>query len=199
MSPIEEPDFSVLVSRFEPAVTSTQVAPEPSMFLQMQERVEKHAKMKREKKLLKASKSASTVAGRNKDGPSNPISGDESSIISVSSSPRPPSPELNRKPPAAQSSTRPKAKPQPVARPKPVLTKKGKKEEVKMYPKDYAQMLNDQSEDPDPAEKRRHRKRFLVGKHIFYTGGDYKMASEATMQRMKLVSCCESLVLLNLL
>ncbi|KAJ6554447.1 hypothetical protein B0H19DRAFT_1294205 [Mycena capillaripes] len=184
MSPIEEPDFSVLVSRFEPAATSTQpkVAAEPSMFLQMKERIEKHSMMKREKKLRKASKDGHKVAG---DEPSNLISGDDSSIISVSSSPRPSSPEPSRKPSAAKSSTKPKPKPQPVARPKPVPTKKGKKEKVKMYPKDYARMLNDQS---DPAKKPRPKvKQFLVGKVIFYTGGDMTLASESTMKRMQII------------
>ncbi|KAF7369789.1 DNA polymerase lambda [Mycena venus] len=191
MSPIEDPDFSVLVSRFEPAATSTQppLAAAPSMFLQLQERMEKHAMMKREKKLLKAtSKPSAKVAEASKDGPSNPISEDESSIISVSSSSRPSSPESNRKPATTKSTAKPK--PQPAAHSKPAHAKRGKKKEkVKMYPNEYARMLNEKSkETPDPAAKpRRKVDQFLKGKNIFYTGGDMTWASETTMGRMDLI------------
>ncbi|KAJ7630120.1 DNA polymerase lambda, partial [Mycena polygramma] len=186
-SPIEEPDFSVVVSRFEPEATSTQpkVAAEPSVFLQMKERMEQHSAMKREKKLLKASKtSGHNVAAPSKGGPGNPIPGDES-IISISASPGPSSPEPKRKPPT-KSVTKPKPKPQPVVRPKPVPPKKGKKgEKPKMYPKDYAQMLIDQREaDPDAKPR---GKQFLKGLNIFFTGGDMTWASPGTMGRMELI------------
>ncbi|KAJ7730231.1 DNA polymerase lambda [Mycena maculata] len=181
MSPIEEPDFSVLVSRFEPEAMSTQpkVAAAPSMFLQMKERVEKQS---RERNLRRASKSNAKVAGPSIAGPSDPISGDES-IILVSSSPsRQSSPEPNAIHPI-KVTTKPKgkAKPQPAAHPKPRPSKKGKKERVKMYPKDFAQMLKD---TPPPPVK---EKQFLKGKNIFYTGGDMSWASEGTMGRMKII------------
>ncbi|KAJ7832829.1 hypothetical protein B0H13DRAFT_236665 [Mycena leptocephala] len=149
----------------------------------MMERMEKHSMMKRENKLLKAASKAGNVAG-----PSNVISRDDSSsIISVSSS-RPSSPEPDRKPPT-KSNTKPKPKPQPAARlkPKPAPPKKGKKEKTKMYPKDYAQMLNETEELPDTAKPRRNDKLFLKGKNIFYTGGDMTWASEKTMGRMDLI------------
>jgi hypothetical protein len=57
-----------------------------------------------------------------------------------------------------------------------------------MYPKDYAQMLNETEELPDTAKPRRNDKLFLKGKNIFYTGGDMTWASEKTMGRMDLVS-----------
>ncbi|KAJ7270618.1 hypothetical protein B0H12DRAFT_1208638 [Mycena haematopus] len=192
LSPIEEPDFSVLVSRFEPEATSTQptIAAAPSMFLQMKERMEKHSRMKRDKKLLRAASKTGKVAGPSKAGPSEATSGDESSIISVSSSSKPSSPEPNRKPAVAKPSTKPKPKPQLAANLKPGPEKKGKKnQKIKMYPSEYAQMLNDESrKPPDPAAKpRRKVDQFLKGKNIFYAGGDMTWASETTMGRMRLI------------
>ncbi|KAF7373640.1 DNA polymerase lambda [Mycena sanguinolenta] len=189
LSPIEEPDFSVLVSRFEPAATSTQpmVAAAPSMFSEIKERVEKHAKMKRDKKLLRgASNTGSKVAGPSKARPSD-ISGDESSIIASSS--RPSSPEPIRKPALGKSSAKPKPKPQPAAQAKLGPAKKGKKEKIKMLPHQFAQMLIDESKvPPDPAaQPKRKVHQFLKGKNIFYTGGDMTWASEKTMACMRLI------------
>ncbi|KAJ7092439.1 DNA polymerase lambda [Mycena belliarum] len=187
MSPIEEPDFSVLVSRFEPEATSTQppkVVAAPSMnFAEVKERVEREKQRKALKLRAKAS------AGPSKAGPNNRSSGDESSIISVSSSPsRASSPPLNAIVPI-KASTKAKPKPKPAEKAKPVPAKKGKKnEKILMHPKDYAQMLNDQLITPDPAAKpRREREQSLKGKNIFFTGGDYKTASEGTMKRMQMI------------
>ncbi|KAJ7454997.1 DNA polymerase lambda [Mycena galericulata] len=175
LSPIEEPDFSVLVSRFEPETTSTQpkVIATSSTFLEMKERVEK-------KKLLKASKSSAKIAGSSKTGPRDAVSGDES-VISISSSPSPrPEPNVIR---PIKASTKPRPKPKPQAQPaavaKPAVAKKGKKKErVRMFPKDFAQMLK---EAPPPLAKNP----FLKDKNLFYTGGDMSWASETTMGRMK--------------
>jgi DNA polymerase lambda len=195
-SPIEEPDFSVLVSRFEPEATSTQppVAAARSLFLETKERMEQglkqNSRMQREKKQLKAaSKAGRRIAGPSNNVQSDAISGDESSIVSVSSSSRPSSPEHNRKP-TNKSSAKVKPKSKTAAPLKMALAKKGKAEKVKMLPHEYAQMLVDQSNEPlDPAVKpRRKVDQFLKGKNIFYTGGDMKWASITTMGRMDLVS-----------
>ncbi|KAJ7457053.1 DNA polymerase lambda [Mycena latifolia] len=195
MSPIEEADFSVLVSRFEPEATSTQpkkLTAAPSKFVEMMERVEKQSAVKRERKLSKVPKpGAKSAAGPSKAGPSNHIAGDDSSIISVSSSPsRPSSPQPQPNAIVPIKATR-KSKLKPGDRPKQSApAKKGKKEKIKMFPKDYAQMLIDQlAAPPDPAGKPRVEKRdqFLKGKNIFYTGGDYTTASDRTMGRMDLV------------
>ncbi|KAJ7735899.1 hypothetical protein B0H16DRAFT_124593 [Mycena metata] len=109
------------------------------------------------------------------------ISEDES-IISISTSSRPSSPPPIRK--LTKPSAKPPPKPKPVVQSKSVPPKKGKKKEkVKMYPKDYAQMLLDQP--PDPSAKRRQQ--FLKGMNIFYTGGDMTWASDATRGRMDLI------------
>ncbi|KAJ7800816.1 DNA polymerase lambda [Mycena olivaceomarginata] len=194
-SPIEEPDFSVLVSRFEPEATSTQppVAAARSLFLETKERMEQglkqNSRMQREKKQLKAaSKAGRRIAGPSNNVQSDAISGDESSMVSVSSSSRPSSPEHNRKP-TNKSSAKVKPKPKTAAPLKMALAKKGKAEKVKMLPHEYAQMLVDQSNEPlDPAVKpRRKVDQFLKGKNIFYTGGDMKWASITTMGRMDLI------------
>ncbi|KAJ7827859.1 DNA polymerase lambda [Mycena olivaceomarginata] len=176
-SPIEEPDFSVLVSRFEPEATSTQppVAAARSLFLETKERMEQglkqNSRMQREKKQLKAaSKAGRRIAGPSNNVQSDAISGDESSIVSVSSSSRPSSPEHNRKP-TNKSSAKVKPKPKTAAPLKMALAKKGKAEKVKMLPHEYAQMLVDQSNEPlDPAVKSRR-----------------KWASITTMGRMDLI------------
>ncbi|KAJ6578743.1 DNA polymerase lambda [Mycena vulgaris] len=196
ISPIEDAEFSVLVSRFEPEATSTQpkvglpakVTANPS-FLEMKQRVEKHSAMKREKKIHKGSKLATNVAvGPSKSRPSGRVSGDESSIISVSSSPGPPSPEPNAIRPI-KATIKPKPKPTERPKPPPAAKKGKKKEKIKMYPKDYAQMLNDKlSAPPDPAEKpSRQYDQFLKGKNLFYTGGDMTWASERARGRMDLI------------
>ncbi|KAJ7658507.1 hypothetical protein B0H17DRAFT_1096959 [Mycena rosella] len=179
MSPIEEPDFSVLVSRFEPEATSTQpkVAAAPSVkFIQMQKRMEKHSALKLERKVSKVSKPKLAA-------------GDGSSIISVSSSPGPSSSEPNVIVPI-KASTKAKAKATAKPKPKPAKAppvKKGKG--VKMLPKDYAQMLMDErNAPPDPSEKPRRVRQFLKGKNIFYTGGDMTWASEGTKGRMRLMA-----------
>ncbi|KAJ7143311.1 DNA polymerase lambda [Mycena crocata] len=187
VSPIEEPDFSVLVSRFEPEATSTQpkLGAEPSAFLQLKERVEKKAMMKREKKIAKASKTGAIVAGPSKAA----ISGDESIISVSSSSSLPPSPEPNRIVPVkVKQKQKQKQKAAPAEPPKSVKAppkQKGKTaERVRMYPKDYAQMLKDKS---DSSLKPTGKPQFLKGKYIFYTGGDMTWASKSTMKCMDII------------
>ncbi|KAJ7224647.1 DNA polymerase lambda [Mycena pura] len=185
-SPIEEPNFSVVVSRFEPAATSTQppkLAAEPSAFQLMLQRTENHARMKRERKLLKAGvKDSASSKARSS-------SIESSDIISVSSSSRPASPEPARQPPAPSTKPKPKTKVPAHDPPKPAPPKKnakGKKERVKMYPKDYAQMLNDKLNEPaDP--KAKPCRKFLAGKTIFYVGGEMTWASETTKGRMEII------------
>ncbi|KAJ7271147.1 hypothetical protein C8J57DRAFT_1320897 [Mycena rebaudengoi] len=187
LSPIEDANFSVLVSRFEPEATSTQpLAAEPSLFLQMQQRVEKR---NRENKLRKKTLKRVPVAGPSKAGPSNndASSGDElSSIISVSS--RAPSPE-NRIIPITKTKLKQKEKEKPEPKPvKKAPQKKGKKEKIRMTPREYAQMIKDKYNAPtEPGERRPVVDMFLKGKNIFYTGGDLSVASETTRDHMNLL------------
>lgn len=156
------------------------------MFLQMQQRVEKR---NRENKLRKKTLKRVPVAGPSKAGPSNndASSGDElSSIISVSS--RAPSPE-NRIIPITKTKLKQKEKEKPEPKPvKKAPQKKGKKEKIRMTPREYAQMIKDKyNAPPAPGERRPVVDMFLKGKNIFYTGGDLSVASETTRDHMNLV------------
>ncbi|KAJ7628623.1 hypothetical protein FB45DRAFT_918780 [Roridomyces roridus] len=190
--PIEEPDFSIVVSRFEPEAESTQPQ-KPlgagSTFLEIEELIDRRT---REKKLLKAASrgSKSTVASTSnvtKPKP-KPLKGEESVILI----PSPPASEpKNVIVPIKASTSKAKTKAKeakPVPAPKPAPLKKGsaaskKKEKEKILPKDYAQKLQD---NPPPLAKRKSEQ-YLRGMNLFYYGGDMTFASDKTMKRMDLI------------
>ncbi|CAA7262003.1 unnamed protein product [Cyclocybe aegerita] len=184
-SPIE--DISVLRAAPEKRVGKPgPAAAEPSkLYLEVQQRIAKHASTKQRDKVLKTA----------------PI--DESSIIYVSSSPSsrtsspaPVAPESSKKAQTEQS--------KPVVAKRKVHRKKEKPQP--MTPTEYARMLqakaaaaaaeaaegqmNDAegSTSKPPMKKRKSPTvKFLSGKNIFYAGGDMRNASETTRAKMDII------------
>ncbi|KAK7055517.1 DNA polymerase lambda [Favolaschia claudopus] len=191
-SPIEEPDFSVVVSRFEPAVTSTQRAP-PAAEISM-DFADVQARMERQRQRKKTKEGSKTSTKGGKHGQKNPTLGDDSSIIS--SSPRPSSPEPKRKaaaptkPTTTKSTTKPIAKPKPVAIPKPPPKKQfaqnKNKKPSKLAPKDWCQMLLD-LKVTNPEEFKVRKNLYLEGMSLFYYGAEMTWAGEATQKRTQFI------------
>lgn len=181
-SPIEE--ISAVLS---PAALENQVEDKTSMsktsdlYLEVKERIAKHSSIKKRDRLLKRGSSKMTA------------SVDESSIIYVSSSP---SSRASSPIPAVKSALTVTSKQGQKTTKHPVEKRKGKEKPQPMTPTEYARSLNEKlaAAASDAADcstskpKKRTPVKFLEGKHIFYTGGDMKHASEMTRGRMDLVS-----------
>lgn len=191
-SPIE--DASSLFAEHDssestpPAKKIAKLQPGPSqLYLDVKERVAKHATLKRRDKVIRLVK---------KDPAANPaLAPDESSVIYVSSAPssRASSPvhgsTISKK--AASRKTLPKPE-----KAKAKSAKKGKP--TPMKPAEYVRHLQERaaqeslvqdSEKEPETEKptKRSAFKFLEGMSIFYVGGDMTYASERTRGRMDCV------------
>ena len=120
---------------------------------------------------------------------------DESSIIYVSSSP---SSRASSLLPARKNAITIPGKQEQKTMKQPAEKKKGKGKKEKpqpMTPTEYARSLNEKlaaaasnaANGSSLKPKKKAPIKFLEGKHIFYTGGDMKHASEMTRGRMDLV------------
>lgn len=180
-SPIEE-----ISEVLPPAALESQVKNKTSMsktndlYLEVKERIAKHSSVKQRDKLLKRGSSKMTA----------PI--DESSIIYVSSSP---SSRASSPISAVKSSFTVTSKQGQKKTKQPAEKRKGKEKPQPMTPTEYARSLNEKlaaaasvaADASTSKPKKRTPVKFLEGKHIFYTGGDMKHASEMTRGRMDLV------------
>ncbi|KAF7321117.1 DNA polymerase lambda [Mycena chlorophos] len=168
-SPIEEPNFSVMVSRFEPQATSTQapkpLAAEPTAFERMVTKIKEKEKQDKARKARKAPTVVKLGVGPDAAGPSVPSVKAEDDIISVSSS-RPPSPQPKRK-----ATKKPSTKvPAKAATVKSRMKKKSPKKAPPaedVHPRRYAEtLLARLEEDPDDPLVRQEST-LLTGKTIF--------------------------------
>ena len=155
------------------------------LYLEVKERIAKHSSMKQRDRLLKRGSSKMTAQDV-----------ESSSIIYVSSSP---SSRANSPVPSVKNAIAVNGKQAQRRTKQPFETRKGKGKKEKpqpMTPTEYAQSLNERlaaaasnaADSSNSKLKKRKPIRFLEGKHIFYTGGDMKQASEMTRGRMDLVS-----------
>jgi DNA polymerase lambda len=181
-SPIEEITVVLPPAALENQVKNKSAMSKTSdLCLEVKERVAKHSSIKQRDRLLK--RGSSKMAA--------PI--DESSIIYVSSSP---SSRASPPIPAVKSALTVTSKQEQKTTKQPAEKRKGKEKPQPMTPTEYARSLNEKlaAAASDAADcstskpKKRTPVKFLEGKHIFYTGGDMKHASEMTRGRMDLVS-----------
>lgn len=195
-SPIE--DASSLFAEHDssestpPAKRMTKLQSGPSrLFLDVKERVAKHATLRRRDKVIKLAK---------KDPAANLIlASDESSVIYVFSAP---SSRSSSPVPGPAGSTKAASKRAPLPKPEKAKAKstksKKKGKPPPMTPAEYVRHLQERSaqevlaqksEKEPEAEKPNKRSpfKFLHGKSIFYVGGDMTYASERTRGRMDCV------------
>jgi DNA polymerase lambda len=202
-SPIE--DASGLYAEHEPlgstspARKMTTLKAGPSrLYLEVKERVAKHASSKRRDKVIKlAKKDTTTILA---------VAPDESSIIYVSSAP--PSRSSSPNPGVASLKTDPKKAPPAKVdktKVKPIKPKKAGKPPP-MKPAEYVQYMQEKAriaqgklaQEPEKgvgSEKigKKSPFKFLQDKHIMYIGGDMVYASERTRGRMECVRSILSL------
>lgn len=176
-SPIEDPS---LTFGFH---LNDQVSEASTLYLEVKKRVARHTSIKRRDKVVKLDLKPTNMIKPEKVAA--PLA-DKSSIIYVSSSPstRASSPnpapqdmlvtEVNKSI-AITDKTQTKA----------VMGKKAKPQ--LLTPMEYAQRLNEQVTKSSFANAEKKYVRFLVGKYVFYTGGDMNYASKTTRGRMDLV------------
>jgi DNA polymerase lambda len=176
-SPIEDPS---LTSSFH---LNDQVSEASTLYLEVKKRVAHHTTRKRRDKVVKLDLKPTDILKTEKVAA--PLA-DKSSIIYVSSSPstRASSPNLApqdilvtevNKSIAITDKTQTKV----------VMGKKAKPQ--LLTPMEYAQRLNEQVTKSFFVNAEKKYVRFLVGKHVFYTGGDMNYASKTTRGRMDLV------------
>lgn len=163
------------------------------LYFEVKERIAKHSSMKESNRLLKQGRSKMTA----------PV--DQSSIIDLFSSP---SSHSSSPAPVGKAAIAVTSKQEKKTVKQPAEKKgKGKKEKPQpMTPTEYARNLNEKlaaaasnaAESSSSKPKKKASIKYLEGKHIFYTGGDMKHASEMTRGRMDLVRFPSLLFLLRL-
>lgn len=176
-SPIEDPSLTFSFH------LNDQVSEASTLYLEVKKRVAHHTSIKRGDKVVKLDLKPTNIIKTEKIAA--PLA-DKSSIIYMSSSPstRASSPNLApqdisvtevNKSIAITDKTQTKA----------VMGKKAKPQ--LLTPMEYAQRLNEQVNKSSFANAEKKYVRFLVGRHVFYTGGDMNYASKTTRGRMDLV------------
>ena len=180
-SPIEEISVVLPPAALENQVKNkTAMSKTSDLYLEVKERIAKHSSIKKRERLLKRGNSKMTA----------PV--DESSIIYVSSSP---SSRASSPIPAVKSALTVTSKQGQKTTKQPAEKRKGKEKPQPMTPAEYARSVNeklaaaasDAADSSTSKPKKRTPVKFLEGKHIFYTGGDMKHASQMTRGRMDLV------------
>ncbi|KAF9562856.1 hypothetical protein CPC08DRAFT_706369 [Agrocybe pediades] len=189
LSPIED------VSLEESSTKKPLVNQSSSLFLSIQERIAKHSSGAKTDKVLKLSKKRALPE------PSlNEVAvdlGNKSSSMCVSSSPssNPQSPPPQKKTKTSKDNQEPEPKISAAKGAKLATEQrkgKGKKEKpAPITAADFARKLKVEFEEAAKASGKKHRRsKFLEGKNVFFSGGDWNYASESTRKKMTIIMQC---------